>query len=98
LAGKAIPAGEMFNLGGMRCIITLWIVLFILPGAAAQSLLKGRIYDKQTDSVLAATTVFNATKKIYALSARQGDYAIDAREGDKIVFTSVGYMPDTMSP
>ena len=82
----------------MRCITTF---LFFFIGciayhAGAQALLKGKIYDRQTDSVLAATTIFNATKKVYALSAREGDYSIEAKEGDKIVFTSVGYLPDTV--
>jgi len=80
----------------MRCITTFLVMVFILSAAGAQQLLKGKIYDKQTDSVLVATTIFNATKKVYALSAREGDYSIDAREGDKIIFTSVGYLPDTV--
>jgi hypothetical protein len=80
----------------MRVITTILIILFILPYAGAQSLLKGKIYDKETDSILVSTTVFNATKKAYALSARDGDYSIEAKEGDKIVFTSIGYLPDTV--
>jgi hypothetical protein len=80
----------------MRCITTTLVILFIFPRAGAQQLLKGKVYDKETDSVLISTTVFNATKKTYALSARDGDYSIEAKEGDKIVFTSVGYLPDTV--
>jgi hypothetical protein len=30
------------------------------------------------------------------LSTRDGEYAVVAQEGDKIVFTSVGYLPDTV--
>jgi len=81
----------------MRSIITfLLCVLGIIEIAGAQQLLKGKIYDSQTDSVLASTTVYNATRKQYSLSAREGDYSIEVREGDKIVFTSVGYLPDTV--
>jgi hypothetical protein len=68
----------------------------MLTGAGAQQLLKGKIYDMKTDSVLASTTLFNATKKVYSLSAKEGDYAIEASEGDKIIITSVGYLPDTV--
>ncbi len=80
----------------MRCITTILVMLIFLSRAGAQQLLKGRIYDKQTDSVLVSVTIFNATKKAYALSGREGDYTIEGKEGDKIVFTSVGYLPDTI--
>ena len=79
----------------MRWITTFTFILFLLP-AGAQQLLKGRIYDLKTDSVLVSTTIYNATKKVYALSTRDGDYSIEAKEGDKVVVTSVGYMPDTI--
>jgi hypothetical protein len=82
--------------GRMRFITTFLIILFIFPRAGAQQTLKGKIYDKETDSVLVSTTIFNVTKKAYALSSRDGDYTIEAKEGDKIVFTSVGYLPDTV--
>ncbi|MEO5592608.1 MAG: hypothetical protein ABIR15_02350 [Chitinophagaceae bacterium] len=80
----------------MRCIISFLIVLFILDNARAQQLLKGKIYDRQTDSVLASTTIFNATKKVYSLSSKDGEYSIEAKEGDKVIITSVGYLPDTV--
>jgi hypothetical protein len=64
--------------------------------ASAQSLLKGRIYDAKSDSVMPAVTVFNAGSKLYVLSTAQGDYAIVAKEGDRLIFTSVGYIPDTV--
>ncbi|MEP7278780.1 MAG: hypothetical protein ABI813_09075 [Bacteroidota bacterium] len=80
----------------MRCIIIFLVMLMILPGAVAQQLLKGKIYDKLTDSVLVATTVLNISKKAYALSGRSGSYTIEAVEGDQIIFSSVGYVPDTV--
>lgn len=86
----------MFNLRRMRVITTILLLVFILPFAGAQSLLKGKIYDRQTDSVLVSTTVFNSNRKVYALSVRDGGYSIEAAEGDKIVFSSVGYVNDTI--
>ncbi|MEO5683595.1 MAG: hypothetical protein ABIQ88_13180 [Chitinophagaceae bacterium] len=80
----------------MRGIFLVFSVAFIIPGAGAQQLLKGKIYDRKTDSVLASTTVYNSSTKLYVLSAREGDYAIVAKEGDKVIFTSVGYLPDTV--
>jgi len=80
----------------MRIFTTILLILFIVNGGQAQQVLKGKIYDKQTDSVLVATTIFNATTKAYALSSRDGAYSIEAKEGDKVVITSVGYVPDTV--
>jgi hypothetical protein len=80
----------------MRFVTTFLAIAFIVPFTDAQQLLKGRIYDKETDSVLVSTTVFNATKKAYTLSSRDGDYSIEANDGDKVIFTSVGYLPDTV--
>jgi hypothetical protein len=80
----------------MRSINILIFLFCILPGTGAQQLLKGKIYDMQTDSTLPSVTIFNASHKLYTLSTREGDYSIVAQEGDKIVFTSVGYLPDTV--
>ena len=80
----------------MRFITTTLLAFFILYDAGSQPLLKGKIYDKETDSVLVSTTIFNATKKVYALSTKDGDYSIEAKEGDKVIITSVGYLPDTV--
>jgi hypothetical protein len=80
----------------MRVITTFLAILFIIPFAGAQQLLKGKIYDKQSDSLLVSISLYNATKRVYALSSRDGDYSIQANEGDKIVFTSSGYLPDTV--
>lgn len=80
----------------MRYIILILLIIFIKADAGAQSLLKGRIYDMKTDSVLPSATLYNITRKLYVLSASNGEYAIAAQEGDKIIITSVGYIPDTL--
>lgn len=81
----------------MRLTITILVFASFLASAThAQQMLKGKIYDKETDSVLVSTTIYNLTRKAYALSSRDGDYTIEAREGDKVIFTSVGYLPDTV--
>ena len=80
----------------MRCILLYFILFLAFTDAGAQQLLKGKIYDLKTDSILPSATVFNATRKIYSLSSRNGDYSIEAAEGDKVIITSVGYLPDTV--
>ncbi|MFT3936241.1 MAG: hypothetical protein QM726_21610 [Chitinophagaceae bacterium] len=80
----------------MRLITTILILVLIAPCADAQQMMKGKVYDKITDSVMGSTSIYNATQKKYALSNKEGDYNIAANEGDKLIFTSVGYMPDTV--
>jgi hypothetical protein len=80
----------------MRPFITLIICSCLALPAFSQQLLKGKIYDKATDSVLAAVTIFNSTRHAYALSSVIGDYAVEVNEGDRLVFTAVGYLPDTV--
>ena len=80
----------------MRSIFIFLLLCFLASEAGAQQLLKGKIYDMQTDSVLPSVTIFNASRKLYVLSTRDGEYAVVAQEGDRIVFTSVGYLPDTV--
>ncbi|HTL08694.1 MAG TPA: carboxypeptidase-like regulatory domain-containing protein [Chitinophagaceae bacterium] len=76
-------------------IIAVFFFVGLLP-AGAQQLLKGRVYDQQSDSTLPSATIFNATKKLYVLSTVNGDYAIVAEDGDKLVISSVGYRQDTL--
>ncbi len=80
----------------MRILFLLITMVCLAPDSEAQQLMKGRIYDKDSDSALVSVTIFNLSRKLYALSTRDGDYAIVAQEGDKVVFTSVGYKPDTV--
>ena len=80
----------------MRSIVVFFIVFTLITEAGAQQLLRGKIYDIQTDAVLPSVTIFNASSNLYVLSTSDGEYAVVAQEGDKIVFTSVGYLPDTV--
>ncbi|HZX57719.1 MAG TPA: hypothetical protein VFE54_03305, partial [Mucilaginibacter sp.] len=81
----------------MRCITTAIIaILFCAPAVRAQGLLKGRVYDGKTDSVMSSTTIYNLTKKHFILSAHDGDYSIVADEGDQVVFSATGYLADTV--
>jgi hypothetical protein len=70
--------------------------LLFFSASAAQQSLKGRMFDLDTDSVLAGVTIYNATKNIYTLSEADGSYAVTAMEGDRVIFSSVGYRPDTV--
>ena len=62
----------------------------------AQSILKGKIYDGKTDSVITAVNVYNLSTKQSARSDLSGNYSITAAEGHQLVFSVVGYKPDTV--
>ena len=63
----------------------------------AQSIVKGKIYDAKTDSVIATVNVYNVNTKRSARSDLSGSYSIIAAEGDQLVFSIVGYKPDTVT-
>ena len=62
----------------------------------AQSIVKGKIYDGKTDSVITAVNVYNLSTKQSARSDLTGNYSITAAEGHQLVFSVVGYKPDTV--
>ncbi len=61
----------------------------------AQDNVKGKIYDAQTDSTIAGVNVFNLNTKQSVRSGSDGSYTIAASEGDRIMFSRVGFKPDT---
>jgi hypothetical protein len=63
----------------------------------AQSIVKGKLYDAKTDSVIAAVNIYNVNTKRSARSDIIGSYSIRAKEGDQLVFSVVGYQPDTVT-
>ncbi len=80
----------------MRFIITTMLLVVLVHVAAAQQVLKGKIYDKRTDSTMSGVTVINVTRKTFGVASGQGTYSIEVAEGDKVIFTSAGYVSDTL--
>jgi hypothetical protein len=70
------------------------LIFFSLP-AFSQQLLMGRIRRKASQELLQSVSVINRTQKKSNLSDIGGNYKIPARQGDTIIFSSVGYRPDT---
>jgi hypothetical protein len=62
---------------------------------AAQDNVKGKIYDAQTDSTIAGVNVYNLNTKRSVRSGNDGAYTIAASEGDRIMFSRIGFRPDT---
>jgi hypothetical protein len=78
-----------------RFFIIVCAAVLLSIDADAQTNLKGKVFDNQTDSVLVAVSIVNITKKLIAYSDSTGQYTIPAAEGDKVIFSSVSYSPDT---
>src|SRR5207342_493037 len=80
-------------------IFRLTLILLLLLNACfeitAQDNVKGKIYDAQTDSTIAGVNVYNLNTKQSVRSGNDGSYTIAASEGDRIMFSRIGFMPDT---
>ena len=85
----------------MRCLCILIILLpgFILPLSAQEKAgtIYGRVFDNVTDSTLQEVNIRNIRTNALARSDAQGRYQLTASEGDKILFSIVGYLPDTLN-
>jgi len=79
-----------------RLIVTALFLVCICNQVDAQLIVKGKIYDAETDSVIVAVNVYNLTTKQYARSGSSGNYAIAAAEGERLVFSMAGFKPDTV--
>ncbi|HLG40545.1 MAG TPA: carboxypeptidase-like regulatory domain-containing protein [Chitinophagaceae bacterium] len=73
------------------------MVLGLCGQANAQGILKGKIYEAETDSVIATANVLNVSTKQTARSGKDGHYEITAAEGEKIIFSIAGFRPDTIT-
>ncbi|HMK18236.1 MAG TPA: carboxypeptidase-like regulatory domain-containing protein [Chitinophagaceae bacterium] len=78
-----------------RSTLILLLLISFFFEMAAQDNVKGKIYDAQTDSTIEGVNVFNLNTKQSTRSGSDGSYTIAASEGDRIMFSRIGFMPDT---
>jgi hypothetical protein len=71
------------------------LLLVISTGAIAQRL-HGKIYSLPADSLLSGVNILNAGKHLSTQSTMGGSYEIAVDEGDTVIFSSIGYRPDTL--
>ncbi|HEY5967153.1 MAG TPA: carboxypeptidase-like regulatory domain-containing protein [Chitinophagaceae bacterium] len=71
------------------------LLLNICFEITAQNNVKGKVYDSQTDSTIAGVNVYNLNTKLSVRSGSDGSYTIAASEGDRIMFSRIGFRPDT---
>ena len=81
----------------LRLKLVAFLLFTFFMEIHAQSIVKGKIYDAKTDSVVAAVNVYNVNTKQSARSDIRGNYSIIAAEGDQLVFSVAGYRPDTVT-
>lgn len=77
-------------------LIPLLLLSAVCNQLSAQQILKGKIYEAVTDSVIAGVNIFNIATKVSTRSAADGSYSIAAAEGDTLIFSASGFMPDTL--
>ena len=65
--------------------------------SSAQSLLKGKIYEAGTDSIMTAVNIYNLKTKQSARPDIGGNYQITGTEGEQVVFSITGFRPDTVT-
>lgn len=68
----------------------------ILHSATAQNKVEGKVYNSSSDTTLGGVTVRNKNLRITATSSKEGAYRILAEEGDTLIFSTVGFVPDTI--
>ena len=80
----------------LRLLTTFLLLSGICCNIHSQIILKGKIYEAQTDSAIAGVNVYNLNTKQFSRSAMNGNYAIAAAEDEQIVFSITGFKPDTV--
>ncbi|MDR3715156.1 MAG: hypothetical protein P4L51_20270 [Puia sp.] len=74
----------------------LFFLLAVSCGGYGQQLLYGRIEKRGTAELLPGVNVANISKQHYNTSDLGGNFRVLANPGDTLVFTSVGFEPDTL--
>jgi len=76
--------------------ITLLFSTFFYCATAQQRIVRGKVFRDQTDEVLMAVDINNITQQLHRQSDLGGNFKILAKVGDILVFSNIGYLPDTL--
>ena len=75
--------------------LTIAFLLFSCQGFA-QHFLTGKVLKKDSKEFLVSVSIENKTQRRHDLSDERGTYRIQSAQGDVLVFSHVGYRPDTI--
>lgn len=92
---RVTEPGLLLGMTNRYFILLLPLVVFSQI-ISAQNTVSGKVYSSANDSVLHAVTVYNKHLRVSAYSGRDGHYIIVADEGDSLLFSAVGFTPDTV--
>jgi hypothetical protein len=81
--------------GIFRKLLFICGLLFHLH-STAQGYMRGRVLDRKTDQVVQSATVRNLSKDRLNQSDQGGNYRIYAAVGDLVIFSSAGYISDSV--
>ncbi len=81
--------------GIIRKLLFIYFLLLNLH-SSAQGYLRGRVLDSKTDQVVQGATVKNLSKDKLNQSDQGGNYRIYAAVGDLVIFSSAGYISDSV--
>src|SRR5882672_9446045 len=84
-----------FPKGQLSSILTIAFLLFSCQGFA-QHFLTGKVLKKDSKEFLVSVSIENKTQRRHDLSDERGTYRIQSAQGDVLVFSHVGYRPDTI--
>ncbi len=72
------------------------LLLLVSTNGIGQSLLTGKVRQKESRKILASVNVTNKTQQKVNVSDMGGNYRIAANAGDTIIFTFAGLRPETI--
>ncbi len=79
-----------------KFFIAALLFLFIASAANAQDYLKGKVVDSSTDKGLSDVFIKNVTKNKITVTEEDGKFEIPGTVGNLLIFTSPGYVSDTL--
>jgi hypothetical protein len=77
-------------------IIVALLFLFVANAACAQDYIEGKVVDSSNDKGLSNVFIKNVTNNKITVTEDDGDFEIQAAVGNLLVFTSPGYLSDTL--
>jgi len=88
---------EGLSLRGLLCMASLLMTFLLLSFCgSAQQFLTGKILREGSKEFIVSVSIENKTQRRHDLSDERGTYRIQSMPGDVLVFTHVGYQPDTI--
>ena len=80
-----------------HCFVVLLFILVFHAQSFAQQTVNGKVYSATTDSIITGASIFNRNSKQVVYSGKDGRYSIAASENDILIFSGVGFVPDTVT-